>query len=844
MRISSLHVSGSKTLKNGGISELDIAFVSPIAIILGTNGCGKSLTLSYLDPTPASTTTFENWGRRDVVYETERGKYLITTDYSCQSSPHKFIDPDGENLNVGQTARMQEQLCETELGLNNFTIGLMMNRPFLVKRTEGQRRAFLMNITPTPIGFILDRQKDVERKIRDANANISRLNERKLQLEQDLLAPEELQALEHEEQNIQKYLEQIQRQLHIIDYEDKNAPRGLSEPDTNEIDLIRKKVCLIWVKARLNVALGVEYGRLPEEMARIETEVSQRKGIVEVRSDQIIETRQTLSQTEERIRALGIASEYQLMERRVAEIMEEIDLKEKTPLPRIMISREELERCEETVKEVESALSSFLEVEHAIYSRQKLSIAKMNYSRRLDQSKRVADALNQVQGEREELELNRGSKLSDIPKPCSGMECPLYRGCSKRENRHLDRLKSLETKEAQLLHTRAWLDKYFEIAKYTLAVQADYHEKLKVLWDYTKNNPVLANLLRRPGILVTLRNSPIKIFRDMCADMDQIAWAYRKNDLQAEVSSLSASISQYKAAGEGSRLSLEQSIQKEEKRLSDQITGLEKVEKEIISLRERGLKLASFQNDMNELDTLEVRTKELWHIGKEWIKKQIRNETRRALMERQTAMLSRIGDIRKVIRDQNLLKSRYDEEVISQLNRLEKERAVLVQVCHELTMAPREYMVPFVNKIIAIMNDLIRRYWTQKIEFIPWTTDEDLNYQFPHMKNGNLVKDMDFGSEGERDLFTLLSNLAIRIVREKTNLPLCLDEVGRTFDEKHKQNLVKLLTHVMDQKWATQMIIVNHDPMVHEGFLYSDVIVLNAENIHTPERYNEYVSIS
>ena len=844
MRVDRLYVTGSKTLLTAGIRSLSIEFKSDISIILGTNGCGKSLTMSYLDPAPASTTTFENWGRRDVVYQKPSGAYTVSTDYSLQTSPHQFISPDGENLNVGQTARMQEQLCESELGLDALSIGLMMNTATLVKRTEGQRKSFLMNITPMSIGFILDQQKDVERKIRDTTANITRLQERKVQLEQDLLSTTVIGQLEDEEQTHQAFLEAIQKRLWDIDRQDKADPSTLIEPSSDGLKSISNSVRFISERAREFVALGLKQEDIPAEIRRVETEIATRQGIIKSKSDQIIETRTTLSQTEQRIAELGVQAELSSMMTTIDEISKTISENSMVPLPPLMITKQELEYCQAQSRQVETALSSFLSLGNVIYSRNKLSIKKRMWTYYSRQADGMRNRLRGIPEEISELNAAQSIRTSDIPSPCSGNACPLYRGCTKKESRLNKQIMELEEETRIIQHKLGWHDKYAACYSEIISVQNDIHDKLQILWELAKTNPVLQSLLRRKDILTQLRIGPVKLYRDMMAILSQIAWSYRKTELQDELSSLHASVSRFKAAGDGDVVALEQSIRKEETRLNEQISGLEAISKESDLLSEKKTDLETWVTRFKSLDHFDDHIRGRKENALLWIKRQIREKQRLVLKEHQKERLARIGDIRKTLRDQSLLKSRYDEEVLSQLTKLEHERTVLRKVCHELTMAPREYMVPFVNSILTIVNKLIAQYWTQKIEFILWDVNEELKYQFPHSKNGNLVKDMDFGSEGERDLFTLLFNLAIRIVRGRTALPLCLDEVGRTFDEKHKQNLVRLLTHVMDQKWASQMIIVNHDPMVHEGFLHADVIVLNGENIHTPEIYNEHVEIN
>ena len=844
MQIERLHVSGSLTLKNAGITSLDIRFPSPITIILGTNGCGKSLTLSYLNPAPAPTTTFANWGSREVYYHTDHGTYAVDTDYSANSSPHRFIGPDGENLNIGQTTRMQEQLCESELGLDEFSIGLMMNTPTLVKRTEGQRKSFLMNITPTSIGFILDQQKEVEKKIRDTTANITRLQERKLQLEQDLMSDTTIGDLEDEEQTHQAYLEAIQKRLWDIEQADRSDPADLRNPDFDGIDEMTDMIRSIGESARDFVALKISPTDIPDKISEIDRAIAHKEGIASSRTTQIVEIRSALSQTEQRIAELGVKAELESTLRQIDEISEIISENTSTPAPPMMITKQELDTCLTMRREIEDALSDFLQTSTAIYSRKKLSIKERYWTIYSREGDRLRNRLYSIPDQISEIRSEIKIKTSDIPSPCSGEACPLFRGCVKKESRLNKDILSLQDEETDIQRKLVWHDRYRAVYHPIIQEQKSLHGKLSKLWALGLKNPVLQSLLRQDNILAILRHSPIKIYRDMCVIEDQIAWAYRKSVLQDELTSLHTAVSKFKAAGEGDVAALEQSIKKEETRLSEQISGLEEVERSILTSREEKATYTHWHSLFRTLSDYADFSEEHRKLNLRWIKRQIRAKQKAVLKEHQKDRLARIGDIRKVLRDQALLKSRYEEEVISQLTTLERERTVLRKVCHELTMAPREYMVPFINSVLKIVNGWIAQYWTQKIEFILWDVNEELNYQFPHTKNGNLVKDMDHGSEGERDLFILLFNLGFRIVRGKTDLPLCLDEVGRTFDEKHKRNLVRLLTYVMDQKWASQMIIVNHDPMVHEGFLHADVVVLNGENIHTPELYNEHVEIT
>ena len=67
MRITYASLKGFKRFNQSRIDEFEAEFVSPVQIITGSNGCGKSSMLRELSPLPSTRTDYDQNGRKEEV---------------------------------------------------------------------------------------------------------------------------------------------------------------------------------------------------------------------------------------------------------------------------------------------------------------------------------------------------------------------------------------------------------------------------------------------------------------------------------------------------------------------------------------------------------------------------------------------------------------------------------------------------------------------------------------------------------------------------------------------------------------------------------------------------------
>ena len=233
MRISSLTLNEYLLLKDSDITEMSVTFTEPVQLIIGSNGSGKSSLLRQLSLYPSVRSLFGKSGFKSLVVEKDSVYYKLDSEYEKPSSPHAFYEGESEeNLNVGRTTDTQKELIVEHLGITSLVDDLIMNRLTFPKWGAAKRREFLMDVNPDQIGFVLPLIKQTTSKIKACRNNLSRLQQRKILLEQDFLDDEALITLEQEKQSVNRDLESFQQYLMDI-----TVGLKLLKPDTLQFSL-------------------------------------------------------------------------------------------------------------------------------------------------------------------------------------------------------------------------------------------------------------------------------------------------------------------------------------------------------------------------------------------------------------------------------------------------------------------------------------------------------------------------------------------------------------------------------------------------------------------------------
>ena len=201
--------------------------------------------------------------------------------------------------------------------------------------------------------------------------------------------------------------------------------------------------------------------------------------------------------------------------------------------------------------------------------------------------------------------------------------------------------------------------------------------------------------------------------------------------------------------------------------------------------------------------------------------------------------------INKEIKEQDGLQERYDKEIMSMIKELEERKDIYEYIEYSLspeTGLVHHNLIKFVNSLIKNVNFVISKIWTSQLEMIELEDTDDFNCNFFAKCNGNVVK-IEKLSKGQTKVMNFAWYIALQIALDTKDYPVFFDECDENLDKKHKENYIEWLKTYIDEGYASQMWLVNHDAALYTGFLYKDIICLSKNNIVITSDSNNKVKI-
>lgn len=159
----------------------------------------------------------------------------------------------------------------------------------------------------------------------------------------------------------------------------------------------------------------------------------------------------------------------------------------------------------------------------------------------------------------------------------------------------------------------------------------------------------------------------------------------------------------------------------------------------------------------------------------------------------------------------------------------------------------RRHFFNSIARVTEMMSSYIEHIWAYPMQVLPCDMSEgDLDYRFPYRLKDNAepVFDICKGSAAQRDIFDLTFRLTAYRCLGLKQYPLLLDEPGATFDEAHRNELVDFLKMLLHSDEFSQIIVISHNSEVHSKLVGADYCVLESEGITPPPVYNQNVKIT
>ena len=843
MRITSITLGNFIPFRNSDINILTATFNSPVQVIMGSNGSGKSSLYRSLSVTPPVKSMFNKDGYKSISIEKDGIVYRLDSEFNKSSPRHSFYEADSEeNLNQGYTVEVQKELILEHLGITPIIDDLIMNRYRFPEWSGAERRKFIMANNPDQINFVLSLLKQTSSKIRAARNNLSRLQSRKMLLEQDLLSDEIIQDLSNEKLSIDNELSQFQKYLMDIEV----GLRTIGDPSPPSINFEEMKNTIRLYTRRLSKLSHVDRDDTVRANMRdrfIGDQGSYRQKLSTMEDD-ILSISQILNDDEARYRELAPEDIADDIDITISRLENERDRLFVSPPP-FELSKDELERRYSELDKLQEVIQSFSDLDIPLYT----SAKRARRTRVLENANcRLSSTLMSLSDLRSRLESiskRHSVSLSDIPdNPCAKHKCPLFSIFSEEythaaeEKEKISRsISILSHKESRLHILINGLTSYFQKSNY-------YHEKIQWIVTYAQSNPVLHHILRQCDILNTLSTAPNVIIMRIKDAYDHIEKYIRLKSVISDLDTAYTLKKRQISSESHDIVNLVVSIENNKKALYELRNGIESIFTEL-SLVNKHLEDINTFDDVKKTifsirdthqNTIRIISNNYDHSRLSFVKEAIGNV--------RSLRFSRLSEIERTIRAQDLLRSRYTEEVLSELSRITKEISDQEQIEKALIAIPKESTICFINDIFEQANLIIASVWTIPLSIDLLSMDDSLTYDFTVTSDNEASGEMSVCSDGQKEIISLAINLALRIYLEHLNLPLCLDEPGRTMDETHKDNLMTMLKGLLDEGVISQLFMVSHHASMHESLTDSETLVMREDNVLVPATFNTHVKIS
>lgn len=843
MRIASIMLRDYVNFKDSDIKELHVTFNEKVQIVIGGNGSGKSSLLRQLSTTPPVRSVFDKQGFKSLVVENHGVYYKLESDYSKPSSPHLFFEGDNpDNLNQGRTTETQKELIEEHLGITKILDDLIMNRYVFPKWTAAKRKEFLMEANPDQIGFVLVHIKQIASQIKACRNNLSRLSERKILLEQQLLDNEAMLTLVKEKEQIEKELTGFQQNL--MDLEVGLRTLG-TIPDASITHLPSVRQTVNRCRQQLRSLGHIERHDRSRQIIREDTQSA-----IAVSKQQIVEKEERIEQltadlNDMETRYRDVVSDGDLLQiDSTIERLEAEQVRLQVDAPILELTPEELAQRYQELNDLTDKLQLFHHLPVPL-----LPSKKRQHRERMLQNSQYKQSswgmrLNDYEQRYDQLTRQHTVKPNDIPdSPCAKDGCPLYRHFMGEYTDAEDKRQSLQRSIEKGRRKIRRLDSYVTGLITYLEQSKPYTDRIHWLVNHAQSNPLLHFILRQMDILTVLSTNPNRITHllgQMYAHMEQ--W-HKLKQVRADLEMAHTLKSRQISLESGDTINLVSSIETTKKalyelrsdviRLSHKQASLERLLEDINSFNQIKETLLTIQqhHDTTRTNLINQHEKDRLTLLREGVEN----------LRRQHFV--RMSDIEKTLKSQSGLQERYDEEVVGQIALIEKELSDLQHIETSLIRIPKENMISFINNVFGQANRLIELVWALPLQIELLKADDSLNYEFQVSGDNQSVRELSECSEGQTEMISLAINLALRMVLGHFDYPICLDETGRTMDEKHRHNLVQLLRKLLDDKIISQLFYVSHNAMVYESFAQSETLVIRSDNILLPEVYNLHATI-
>lgn len=815
--IKRIELCGYKRFSLNQFERIEIDFTAVAQVILGTNGSGKSSLLEQLSPLPAIPADFSKNGYKVIHIEHNHKIYKLSSKFGTPH-PHSFL-VDDEEFNTGGTITVQRELVKQHFGYTPELHHLLLGKETFDKMSPTRRKDVFVKLCDENYEYAIriynalrDRLRDVSGAIKIAKATLAAESEK-------LILEDEEKALVDETAKLHEFLSTLLENR-------KPVESPIHEIDNRDVHIEHQ----LLAQARTLDSLLDKCDGMVKSIAEYDSEMNDQQGIYLRESGRLEHMGKELNSVSEKIRILQQSD---------ARSIEELDawlqsanqrLKELLSALTIQLDFDQnaiyAVDCFNSVKD--QLVHVFAELPKNVdkqYSQVKLTEARDVKALRSRSRDAAAEHLHKVNGQIQHQEKHRDNPDLSCPK-CSHSFSTVFRQAAY-ENMKLEReevLANISTLDKEIVE----LDQFIERCATYGAGFRQFHQisqanqPLSVYWNWLREEGCLDQNPDKAAYLINRISSDLSVW----VQIQELSAAITdKTILRANVASVgSADLA---------------SLLEQRMRLNDEMSVCAD------AANQAQLWRATLQGERNRLQQVgSVRTKlsQLMSDRKRSHKERMETMRRLAYNEMVRQVQNTLATKEKMLGSVSMQKNLVANlsQQVDDLVMREKSLSVLVK-----RMSPTEGLIAeglfgFLKNFVDRMNVFIEKVWAYRMVIEPCGFVEgasvDLDWKFPMDVQGHEtpIPDISCGSTGQIEMVNLSFKVTAMSYLPQQQLPLFLDEFGRTLDVSHKSTAMAVVRNIIEESTFPQVFIISHDFHQYGSLVNSEFTMLNSLNVAPP----------
>lgn len=823
MRIKSLTLAGANRLYLSGIEKITVKPETSIMSLIGTNGCGKSSLLWYLSPLPAERADFEKGGYKEIVVEQNHIEYRLTSDF--KENKHSFVNLlTGEELNVGGTLTMQKDLVQSYFAYNDKIHALLTGRERFTRMSPARRKDWFSTLCDADYTFAFnvfnqakERHRDTAGALKKLVTYLTRLSEEKTN--------EDIHMIVDAIGQKNKLIEEIQEAVPYKEAYGRHADgRHWEQAERSALSTLKQKTeetaQRISEVSQSQFVLS-QYEKMKDELELKRNELEQKRGgyskMIERYSE--LESRLNKERNDEHV-ARDLANDLAYLEKELSEMA--LDTFDSD------VDTESLYRqAQQRQDEILNAISSLGEFGDEDLTRQLLQDTAATL-----ETLRVKVSGLRGQLARAEEELNMMEKNEQRRKvACPNCDHEFHPGFQKERYEHIKgiRAKLLEDIGASESILAEGSQQYRSMQT-RYSVLERFSDVVKSIAVFT---PVGIAILKNKLYLGSSQRAQTEWSRYLA----QLSKSAKRRQTVARLEALRTQLKHANQLDERERDVLYHEYQELQVRIQAERQAMEVLSERVSNIQTSVSLIDNMYRHAKELGEMQARAEEALTDSVEF-ELFLAGRSLVATLREEIATLSNI-------QMEQLTRSRNISETEKQINDLQVELKTWETIMD--TMNPNdgligEGLLGFIRVFLAKANALISNIWEYPLVIHPAKLSEEkadeLNYKFPITVgiDGTVRADISLGSDGICEVIDLAFRLVAANFLGLRHHPIYLDEFGRTFDAKHRENALKLIERISEEFKDDQIFMVSHSFMEYSVMSDVSFCVLSEDNIVLPPK--------